>query len=132
MAQDLPPLDMNITNLQTDIPEDEEDWEAELPPNFTLISMLGTEPKSPDDVLSGPHTKEWQTMLDYEISQLKKLRMWVIEDLSKGHNVIPCSVMLKEKCSPDGRTMSYQVHIVAGEHRQVKGVNYSEAPSTGS
>ena len=52
MAQSLPPLDTNIVDLQTDIPEDEEDWEVELPPDFALISTLGTEPKSLNDVLS--------------------------------------------------------------------------------
>ena len=73
MAQGLPPLDANIADLQTNIPEDEKDWEAELPPDFILIGTLGTELKSLDNALSGPHAKEWQTMLDYEISQLEKL-----------------------------------------------------------
>ena len=73
MAQGLPPLDANIADLQTNIPGDEKDWEAELPPDFTLIGTLGTELKSLDNVLSRPYAKEWQTMLDYEISQLEKL-----------------------------------------------------------
>ena len=107
MAQGLPPLDANIVDLQNDIPEDIEDWEAELPPDFALIGTLGTEPRSLDNVLSGPHTKEWQTALDYEIGQLEKLGTWVIEDLPKGHNAIPCSPVLKEKRSPDGETTSY-------------------------
>ena len=96
MAQGLPPLDANIADLQSNIPEDQEDWEAELPPDFALIGALGTEPRSLDDALSGPHAKEWQTALDYKIGQLKKLGTWVIEDLPKGHNAIPCSAMLKE------------------------------------
>ena len=130
MAKGLPPLDANITDLQTDIPEDEEDWEAELPPDFTLIGALSTEPKSLDNALSRPYAKEWQTTLDYEISQLEKLGTWVIEDLPKGHNIIPCSAMLKEKCGPDGKITSYQVHIVAEGHRQLEGVNYSETFSS--
>ena len=107
MAQSLPPLDTNIVDLQNNIPEDEEDWEVELPPDFVLIGTLGTEPRSLDDVLSRPHTKEWQTMLDYEIGQLKKLGTWVIEDLLKGHNAIPCCAMLKEKHGLDGKITSY-------------------------
>ena len=130
MAQGLPLLDANIADLKNDIPEDEEDWEAELPPNFTLIGALGTEPRSLNDALSGPHAKEWQTALDYEISQLKKLGTWVIEDLPKGHNAILCSAMLKEKHGPDGKITSYRVHIVAGGHRQGKGVNYSKTFSS--
>ena len=58
MAQGLPPLDANIADLQIDIPEGKEDWEAELPPDFALIGALGTELKSLDDALSRPHTKE--------------------------------------------------------------------------
>ena len=126
MAQDLPLLDANIVDLQNDIPEDEEDWEVELPPNYVLIGTLGTEPRSLDDALSGPHTKEWQTVLDYKIGQLEKLGTWVIEDLLKGHNAILCSAVLKEKRGPDSEITSYQVHIVTGGHRQVEGVNYSE------
>ena len=73
MAQGLPPLDANIVDLQNDIPEDEEDWEVELPPDFMLIGTLGTEPRSLDDVLSRPHAKEWQTTLDYKSVSLKNL-----------------------------------------------------------
>ena len=130
MAQDLPLLDANIADLQNNIPEDEEDWGVELPPNFALIGALGTELKLLDDVLSGPHTKEWQTALDYEIGQLKKLGTWVIEDLPKGHNAILCSAVIKEKCGPDGEITSYRVRIVAGGHRQVQGVNYSKTFSS--
>ena len=130
MAQGLPLLDANIADLQNDIPEDEEDWEAELPPDFTLIGALGTEPRSLNDALSRPHAKEWQTTLEYKIGQLKKLGTWVIEDLPKGHNTILCSAVLKEKRGPDGEITSYQVHIVTGGHRQVKGVNYSETFSS--
>ena len=80
--------------------------------------------------LSEPNAKEWQTVLDYEISQLQKLGTWVIEDLPKGHTVIPCSMVLKEKCGPNGEITSYQVCIVTGGHQQVKGVNYSKISST--
>ena len=111
---------------QTDIPEDKEDWEAELPPNLALIGALGTQPKSLNDVLSRPCAKEWKTALDYEISQLEKPRTWVIEDLLKGQNMILCSAVLKQICGPDGKITSYQVQIVAGGCRQVEGVNYSE------
>ena len=130
MAQGLPLLDANIADLQNNIPEDEEGWEVELPPNFVLIGTLGTEPKSLNDALSGPHAKEWQTMLDYEIGQLEKLGTWVIEDLPKGHNAILCSAVLKEKHGPDGEITSYQVCIVTGGHRQVEGVNYSKTFSS--
>ena len=116
MAEGLPLLDANVVELNAEIVEDEDDWEVELPPDFVLIGTLGTEPKSLDDMLSGPHAKEWQTALDYEIGQLQKLGTLVIEDLPKGHTAIPCSVVLKEKRSPNGEITSYQVYIVTGRH----------------
>ena len=116
MAKGLPPLKANVVELNAKIAENEDDWEVELPPDFALIGALGMEPKSLDDTLSGPHAKEWQTALDYEIGQLQKLGTWVIEDLPKGHTAIPCSAVLKEKRGPDSEITSYQVCIVAGGH----------------
>ena len=130
MAQGLPLLDTNIANLQNNIPEDEEDWEAELPPDSVLIGALGTKLKLLYDVLSRPHAKEWQAALDYKIGELEKLGTWVIEDLPKGHNAILCSTVLKEKHDLDGKITSYQVYIVTGGHRQVEGVNCSETFSS--
>ena len=52
--------------------------------------------------------------------------MWVVEDLPLGHVAIPCSEVLQVKRGPGGKVQSYWVRIVAGGHRQVKGVNYRE------
>ena len=49
-----------------------------------------------------------------------------MEDLLKEHTPIPCSEVLKVKRGPNGEIQSYHVQIVAGGHRQVEGVNYSE------
>ena len=64
MAKGLPPLEANVAEINAEIAEDKDDLEVELPPDFALIGTLGTEPKLLDDVLSGPHAKEWQTALD--------------------------------------------------------------------
>ena len=130
MAKGLPPLKANVAKLNADIAEDEDDWEAELPPDFVLIGALSMEPKSLNDTLSGPHAKEWQTAFNYKIGQLQKLGTWVIEDLPKGHTAMPCSAVLKEKHGPDSEITSYWVCIVAGRHQQVEGVNYSETFSS--
>ena len=52
--------------------------------------------------------------------------MWIVEDLPSGHNAIPCSKVLKIKRGPDGKIQKYRVQIIAGGHRQVEGVNYTE------
>ena len=65
-----------------------------IPEELTLLGYIGTEPHSIDKALGGPNAKEWQSTLDYKISELEKLETWVIEDLSKGHTAIPCSIVL--------------------------------------
>ena len=79
-----------------------------------------------DKVLRGPNTREWQEALDYEIGQLQKLETWVVESLPPGQTVIPCSEVITVRRGPNGEVQSYRVRIVAGGHRQVEGVNYSE------
>ena len=97
-----------------------------LPPDFTFIGNLCSEPKTLDKALQGSDAKEWQTALDYEIGQLEKLGTWVVEELPKGQSTIPCGEVLKIKRGPDGEVKGYRVRIVAGGHRQVEGVNYME------
>ena len=53
----------------------------DLPPDLALASYSGVDPKMLDKVLRGPNSKEWQEALEYEISQLEKLKTWVVEDL---------------------------------------------------
>ena len=53
----------------------------DLPPDLALASYSGVNPKMLDEALRGPNTKEWQEALEYEISQLEKLKTWVVEDL---------------------------------------------------
>jgi Reverse transcriptase (RNA-dependent DNA polymerase) len=101
-----------------------------LPPDFAFIGFMNSEPKSLDEALRGPKAKEWQTALEYEINQLEKLGTWVVEELPKGHTAIPCSEVLKIKRGPDGEIKSYRVRIVAGGHRQIEGINYTETFSS--
>ena len=76
--------------------------------------------------IRGPDAKHWQEALNYEIGQLEKLETWDVIDLPKGHTAMPCSEVIKVKRSPNSKTLSYRVRIVAGSHRQVKGINYTE------
>ena len=95
--------------------------------------MLGhsrSDPQMLDKVLCGPNAKEWQAALDYKINQLQKLNMWVVEDLPPGQMAIPCSEVVKVKRGPNVEVQSYRVRIVAGGHKQVEGVNYTETFST--
>jgi len=105
---------------------EDEDLLNILPPNFALIDSFNSEHSSLDKALRGPNAKEWQTALEYKIGQIEKLQTWAIEDLPKGHNAILCNEVLKIKRGPNGEVQSYCVWIVAGGHRQVEGLNYTE------
>ena len=61
----------------------------DLPPDLSLSSYSGVDPKMLDKALRGPNTKEWQEAHKYEISQLEKSKTWVVEDLPRGHTAIP-------------------------------------------
>src|ERR1700749_382576 len=134
MAEGLSPLEANVMSL-TDpdgddisihLSEDDNDMFAKLPPDFAIVGAIDTEPASIDEALQGPNAKEWQASLDYKISQLKKLGTWVLEDPPKGEPIIPCTEVLKEKHGPTGEVKTYGVQIVAGGHKQVEGINYTE------
>ena len=98
----------------------------DLPPDIAAVGHPSTDPQTLDEALRGPNAKEWQEALDYEISQLEKLGTWVVESLPPGHTAIPCSEVVKVKRGPNGEVQSYRVRIVAGGHKQVEGVNYTE------
>ena len=106
--------------------EDHEHMFTDLPPDFALISSFNPEPRSLDEALQGPNGEEWQKALEYKINQLERMQTWVVEDLPKGQMAIPCSEVLRTKQGPDGEVQSYHVRIVAGGHKQVEGVNYTE------
>jgi Reverse transcriptase (RNA-dependent DNA polymerase) len=106
-------------------PEEPED-DYELPPDIALMEYTHLDPKTLDEALRGPNAKEWEETLQYEINQLEKLRTWVVEDLPPGQTAIPCSEVVQVKRGPNSEVQSYRVRIVAGGHKQVEGVNYTE------
>ena len=105
---------------------DSSDHSYELPPDIVALEHSNSDPKTLDKALCGSNAKEWQEALDYEINQLQKLGTWVMEDVPAGQTTIPCSEVMRVKRGPNGEVQSYRVRIVAGRHRQVEGVNYTE------
>jgi hypothetical protein len=108
------------------LPDDDEHMFTDLPPDFALVGVFHPEPPSLNEALRGPNAKQWQEALDYEINQLEKMGTWIVEDLPAGQKPIPCGEVLRTKRGPNGEVQSYRVRIVAGGHRQVEGVNYTE------
>jgi hypothetical protein len=113
-----------------EFPDDHKNMSIDLPPDFALVGGPNSEPRMLDEALQGPNAKEWQEALDYKISQLEKHGTWAIEDLPKGYTAISCGEVLRIKRGPSGKIQSYCVYIVAGGHRQVEGINYTETFSS--
>ena len=102
------------------------DYPYELPLDIVALGHSDSDPKTFEEALHGPDSKEWQEELDYKINQLQKLGTWVVEDLPTGQTAIPCSEFMRVKRGPDSKVQSYRVRIIAGRHRQVEEVNYTE------
>ena len=80
---------------------------SEYPPNVALVGQNTTDPRNLNKALHGPNAKEWRGVLQYEIYQLEKLGTWKVKDLPEGMTPIPCSKVVKIKCSPKGEIQSY-------------------------
>ena len=97
-----------------------------LPPDFALVASHPSDPTSLNKALRGPNAKEWEEALQYKINQLEKFETWDVEDLPVGQTAIPCSEVLRVKRGPDGVVQSYRLRIVAGRHKQIQGIDYTE------
>ena len=108
------------------------DGDLYVPPlaDYALGISLGSEPKMLDEALHTPNAKQWQTVYNYEIAQLKKLSNWELVRLLPGKTPIPHSLIFKEKLGADGNINSWCVWLIAGGHRQTYGVNYDKIFAT--
>jgi hypothetical protein len=97
---------------------------------YVFVASMGNEPGSLDEALSGPHADEWQAAWDKEISRLDGAHTWELIEPPKGVPIIPCNEVFKEKTGPDGSIVEHRYRIVAGGHKQKKGVNYDETFSS--
>jgi hypothetical protein len=100
-----------------------------LPQEYALAGAFGYEPKTLREALETPNAKEWQAAHEYEVSQLEKLKTWRIMELPKGQYAIPHSEVFHEKRGPSGEVEMYRARIVAGGHKQIHNVNYTETLS---
>ena len=94
--------------------------------HYALASALETSPATFRQALKGPNAQEWQNAWDDELSQLIRLGTWKIVPRPKDKPVIPHGIVLREKPGSDGQIIRRKVRLVAGGHKQEKGINYEE------
>jgi hypothetical protein len=102
--------------------DDGDDWR----PFFCLAAVGGNEPATLAEALNGPHAVEWEKAWNEELDQLMNRRTWDLVDRPKDKPVIPCRPIFKEKLGPEGDVSKRKARLVAGGHRQTKGVDYDE------
>ena len=107
-----------------------EDDGDDLGDEYAFIASMGNELTLLDEALSGPHAAEWQVAWDKEISCLEGAHTWELVNPPKGVSIIPCNEVLKEKTDPDGKIIEHRYRIVAGRHKQKKGIDYDETFSS--
>src|ERR1700722_7392998 len=95
-------------------------------PMLAFLSGLGTEPRSLSEALRGPNAAEWDRAWNDELAVLNKLHTWKLVPRPPNKPVIPCRAILKEKKGPDGQIIKRKVRLVAGGHKQTKGIDYDE------
>ena len=77
--------------------------------DYALGISLRSELKTLDEALCTPHAKQWQTMYNYEITQLEKLGSWELVRLPPGKTPILHSLVFKEKLGADSNINSWFV-----------------------
>jgi hypothetical protein len=102
------------------------DWIPAIDPEYAMIGVFPNEPRTLDEARGTPEARDWEKAHEYEIGQLEKMGVWEIVDLPKGERAIPYSEVFKEKRGPAGEIDVRRARIVAGGHKQVEGIDYTE------
>ena len=111
-----------------DVADDESPFDC-LPtpdPDYGFIGVFPDEPKTLNEALGTPEGHEWAKAHEYEIGRLEKMGVWEIVDLPKGSKAIPHSEVFKDKRGPDGNIEVRRARIVAGGHKQIQEIDYTD------
>jgi hypothetical protein len=87
---------------------------------------MRNEPNTLDEALSGPNANQWHITWQSEIDQLKCQHTWEVVDRPADKPVIPCHPLFKLKLGLSGEIQKFKARIIAGGHKQVRGINYDE------
>jgi hypothetical protein len=139
MNEGLKPLDANVA-LMAELTDDDEiasfrfaendgAWYA-LPDEFALAGSMDDEPTSYEEALTGPDVAEWKAAWEKEIGRLEAAHTWDLVDRPSDAPVIPCGMVFKTKRGPENEVVEHRLRIVAGGHKQRKGVDYEESFSS--
>jgi hypothetical protein len=93
---------------------------------FAYLALPGDEPVSVDEAIGGPDGHEWVPAIKAELDVLEQHDTWRLVQRPQDQPVIPCHFIFRTKRGPDGEIVKRKARLVAGGHKQIKGVNYDE------
>ena len=85
---------------------------------------LPSDPKSVEEALSGPHSKEWKKAMDKEIETLVERGTWELTELPKGKKPVGVKWVLKVKTNADGSLDKFKARLVAKGFTQIEGHDF--------
>ena len=95
--------------------------------DFVLAGLMDKELGSLAKALAGKHRDAWMADWDKEIGQLEGYSTWKLILPPESVSILPCKEVFQTKCGPNNKVIERQVRIIAGDHRQRKGVDYTES-----
>ena len=89
---------------------------------------MDDEPASYHEAMNGPNSAQWKAAWEKEIGRLEKARTWdLVDRFPPNTPVIPCDLVFKTKRDADNEIVEHRLQIVAGGHKQRKGIDYEES-----
>ena len=99
---------------------------------MTILSLVSdiVEPKTYDQAVNGPHTREWKASMNKEVKELLENNTWEVCDRSnvpKGRKVTKSKWVYKIKTKKDGSIERHKSRFVACGYSQVFGQDYTKS-----
>jgi hypothetical protein len=116
----------NAEGVAFDLDDDENGWYTS-PPEFAFAGSMDDEPASYHEAMNGSDAAQWKAAWEKEIGRLEKARTWDLVDRPTNAPVIPCDLVFKTKRDADNEVVEHRLRLVAGGHRQRKGIDYEES-----
>ena len=93
--------------------------------DFCYLSSATNVPQTYQDAMSSPHSHEWQSAMNEEISALKENDTYEVVPLPPGQQLVGGRWVYAVKTDQNGES-KYKARFVAKGYSQVQGVDYTE------
>ena len=91
-----------------------------------MIAHKEEKPKTIQEALFGPTSKEWIKAMEDEMNSMKSSQVWDLVDLPPDHKTIENKWVLNIKRKEDGTIDIYKARLVAKGYKQQEGADYEE------